>query len=233
MDTGSAHRTVLAQQITEVEQQLLAMSSRADEMVGKAVEALITLEPQTAVSVLALDDEIDILDIQIEESCLRILALQQPMASDLREIGTVMKIITDVERIGDLSVDIAKAALKIEKELGQTDYVDFHLMASVARSMFRDSLVAFVKRDLEMVASVIQRDDEVDDMYRALRNQIHDRMRESPDEVVAFSWMLLAIHHIERVADHAVNIAERVAFMATGKFEQLAASHKSENTEPT
>jgi phosphate transport system protein len=93
-------------------------------------------------------------------------------------------------------------------------------------------LQAFVKRDLEIVATVIARDDEVDNLYRALRGQIHDRMRRSPEDVVAASWLLLALHHIERIADHAVNIAERVSFMVTGKFQQLAATHGPDSTTP-
>jgi phosphate transport system protein len=222
-------RITLERQIADLEQKLLTMSTKADTMVGKAVEAIVTLDEDIAKEVLLLDDEIDALDLAIEADCLQVLALQQPMATDLREIGTIMKANADVERIGDLSVDIAKAAIKIEAEGGQTEFVDFAKMAEVARSMLRDSLAAFVKRDLELVAQVVKRDDEVDALYKTLRGHIHDRMRSNPEDVVATSWMLLAIHHVERIADHAVNIAERVSFMVTGKYENLAPSHLSNN----
>jgi phosphate transport system protein len=221
----TAHRVTLNQQIGELEHELLHMGALAEAMVARAAEALVTLNADLAAQVIAGDDEIDLLDLEIEERCVRLLALQQPMASDLRTIGTAMKMITDLERVGDLAVDIAKASLKIEKELGETSFVDFNRIATVARSMLLEALEAFVKRDLDLVAAVIAKDDEVDSLYRDLRGQVHDRMRNHPEDVVAASWMLLAIHHIERVADHAVNIAERVSFMVTGRFEQLAHSH--------
>ncbi len=214
-------RQAFSIEIQGLEHDLLAMGSRAETMVAQAVECLNKLDTPLAHSVMALDDDLDQMDLDIEAHCLRLLALQQPMASDLRVIGTVMKMITDVERIGDLSVDIAKISLKIEKEFGDTRFVDIPHMAVLARSMLRESLEAFVRRDLDMVAEVARKDDEVDAVYRDLREQIFEHMRHHPESVVAASWLLLAIHHIERIADHAVNIAERVAFMVTGKLEQL------------
>jgi len=231
MDSNS-HRMVFAQQIEQLEHELLEMGSRAEAMVGRAVDSLVRSDADLAMEVIRSDDDIDLLDIDIEERCVRLLALQSPIASDLRLIGTALKMITDIERVGDLSVDIAKAGLKVEKELGDATYIDFPQIAGVARSMLRDALQAFVKRDLEIVATVISRDDEVDELFRVLRGQIHDRMRRSPEDVVAASWLLLALHHIERIADHAVNIAERVSFMVTGKFQQLAASHGPDSTTP-
>ncbi|HRK22650.1 MAG TPA: PhoU domain-containing protein, partial [Fimbriimonadaceae bacterium] len=99
----------------------------------------------------------------------------------------------------------------------------------IARTMFRDSLEAFVKRDAELAVRICQTDDEVDTLYRDLRNQIHEHMRNSPEDVVSTSWIMLALHHIERIADHAVNIAERVNFMVTGQLVQLAKSHQSDS----
>lgn len=201
------------------------MGARAEKMVGDATRSLVDLDSALARQVIEADDDIDDLDLDIEQKCISLLALQQPIATDLRVIGTAMKMITDIERVGDLSVDIAKAGLKIERELGQVNYVDFGRIANIARAMVRTSLEAFVKKDLDLVAAVIAKDDEVDDLYRELRGQIHEHMRTVPDDVVAASWLMLALHHIERVADHAVNIAERVSYMVTGKFEQLAKSH--------
>lgn len=226
----NVHRSVLSHEIAEIEHALLDMGSRAEAMVGRAVDSLVRGDADAAMEVVRIDDEVDLLDLEIEERCVRLLALQNPIASDLRLVGTALKMITDIERVGDLAVDIAKAGMKVEKELGDASYIDFPRIAGYARTMLRDALQAFVKRDLDLVASVIARDDEVDDLYRVLRGQIHDRMRRSPDDVVAASWLLLALHHIERIADHAVNIAERVSFMVTGKFQQLAPSHGPEST---
>lgn len=215
------HRMALSHELAELETMLLEMSSKAGSMLHRSVESLVQLDHDLAMEVIDADDEVDDIDLAIEEKCLRLLALQQPMARDLREIGTLMKMITDIERIGDLSVDIAKAGMKIEKELGHTNYVDIRRMAGVAQSMLNEALEAFTKQDLQLVNSVIAKDDEVDNLYRDLRGQIHDRMRTDPEEVVAASWLLIAIHHIERVADHTVNIAERVAFLVTGEFRKL------------
>ncbi len=211
----------LSHELAELETMLLEMSSKAGSMLHRSVESLVQLDHDLAMEVIDADDEVDDIDLAIEEKCLRLLALQQPMARDLREIGTIMKVITDIERIGDLSVDIAKSAMKIEKELGRTDYVDIRRIAGVAQMMLNEALEAFTKQDLQLVNSVIAKDDEVDNLYRDIRGQIHDRMRTDPEEVVAASWLLIAIHHIERVADHTVNIAERVAFLVTGEFRKL------------
>lgn len=197
-------------------------------MVGLAVEALWTHDMDLAQKVLVADDAVDTQDVDIEGQCLRLLALQQPAASDFRLIGTILKVITDIERIGDLAVDIAKIGMKIEKLGGTASFIDLPKMANLARSMVREAMDAMVRRDHEQVLAVCQKDDEVDELYRDMRNQIHDYMKKNPDEVVAASWMVLAIHHIERVADHAVNIAERVSFVITGHLEQLAKSHRSD-----
>lgn len=229
MESNPHTRTVVDVELSKLEHDLLEMGSIAERMVAKAVDALCELNVTEAMSVLREDDEIDLLELEIEGRCLRMLALQQPIGSDLRTVGTAMKMITDIERVGDLAVDIARVALKIEKELGDTRVIDIPRMASVARAMFIQSLEAYVKRDLQLVQSVIKQDDEVDELYRQLRGQIHESMRRQPELVVADSWLLLAIHHIERIADHAVNVAERVHFLVTGEFKQLAASHRSDN----
>lgn len=215
-------------EIQELEHDLLEMGSRAEAMVGLAVDSLVRLNVDEVRDVLKRDDDIDERDLAIENKCLRLLALQQPMAGDLRTIGTAMKMITDIERVGDLAVDIARITLKIQQEFGESSVIDIPRMANVARNMIRLSLEAFVRRDLDLVHQVIAMDDEVDALYRELRGQLHANMRTKPDMVVTDSYLMLAIHHVERIADHAVNIAERVAFMVTGRFDQLAESHRSD-----
>lgn len=209
-------------ELNAIEHDLLEMGSFADQMVALAVESLVNLDVDLALQAIARDDDVDYHDLQIENRCLRMLALHHPAASDLRTVGTAVKVITDIERVGDLAVDIAKAGMKIEKVLGDSKVVDIPKMAGIARSMFRKSLQAFAQRDLALVEEVIQMDDQVDSLYRELRAQIHSDMVAEPEHVVADSWLLLAIHHIERIADHSVNVAERVSFMVTGQFKQLA-----------
>jgi phosphate transport system protein len=222
VESPSYARQAYYDEINELEHDLLDMGSRAEQMVALAVDALCSLDLQLAHSVMIRDDEIDIRDLAIETKCLRLLALQQPMAGDLRVVGTAMKMITDIERVGDLAVDISKITLKVEKEFGETSFIDIPKMAKVARTMFHEALEAYVHRDLVRVEEVCARDEEVDALYRELRTQIFDNMRSNPDLVVADGWLLLAIHHVERIADHAVNIAERVNFMVTGEFKQLS-----------
>jgi len=222
---GSA-RQAYFEELQQLEHDLLEMASIAELMVGQSVEALATLDTQLAMSVILRDDEVDQRDLSIEERCVRLLALQQPMAGDLRIIGTAMKMITDIERIGDLAVDVAKIALKIEHEYGQVGFIDLPRMANTARSMFRQALEAYVRKDLNLVREVCERDEEVDEQYRELRAQIFENMRAYPEMVVSDAWLLLAIHHVERIADHAVNIAERVNFMVTGDFKQLKSSNR-------
>lgn len=222
VDSPSYARQAYNVEINELEHDLLDMGSRAEQMIGQAVDALCSLDVVLARAVMLRDDEIDERDLAIEARCLRLLALQQPMAGDLRTVGTAMKMITDIERVADLAVDIAKIALKVEKEFGETSFIDIPKMAKVARSMFHEALEAYVHRDLARVLEVCDRDEEVDALYRELRTQIFDNMRAHPELVVADGWLLLAIHHVERIADHAVNIAERVNFMVTGEFKQLS-----------
>jgi phosphate transport system protein len=217
MQTIGFGRIAYAEEMRILEHDVLEMGSRAGQMVGIAVDALTQLNVAQARQVLAEDDEIDRRELEIETRCLRLLALQQPMGKDLREIGTAMKVITDIERIGDLAVDIAKIALKVEKEFGDASVIDIPRMGAVARAMVTEALEAYIRRDSELVNRVCERDEEVDEMYRVMREQLFRNMRTAPENVVTDGWLLLAIHHVERIADHAVNIAERVNFMVTGE----------------
>lgn len=207
--------------MAELEHDLLLMASRAERMVAHAAESLAGLDTNLAMSVILSDDEIDEYELNIEARCLRLLALQHPMGSDLRAVGTMMKMITDLERVGDLAVDIAKITLKVEKEYGEVNFIDLPKMANAARAMLTMAIESFVKRDEALVHQVCVNDEAVDDMYRELRGQIFHNMQTCPDMVVSDGWLLLAIHHVERIADHAVNIAERVNFMVTGRHEAL------------
>lgn len=217
MDATSHARQAFQLEIRELEHDMLEMGSIADMMVSQAVESLCTLDVPLAVSVMNRDDEIDMRELDIESRCLRLMALQNPMASDLRLIGTVMKVVTDIERVGDLAVDIARIALKIDKEMGTPTIIDLPKIAHHAQRMFRESLDAFVRRDLELVYQVANLEVEVDELYRQLREQVFEDMRRNSEQVVADSWLFTAIQNIERIADHAVNVAERVAFIITGQ----------------
>ena len=227
MEPAGYARHAYQTQISQLEHDLLEMGSISEHMVGDAVDSLRTLNPALALEVIQRDDEVDRRDLDIEQRCLRILALQQPTASDLRMIGTVMKVITDIERVGDLAVDIAKIAVKVERELGHSEFIDLPRMANMSRQMLRGSLQAFVKRDLDLIAEVMVLEEKVDAQYRELRGQVFENMRTNPEMVVTDGWLFMAVHHVERIADHAVNIAERVRFMVTGEFGSIAKNARS------
>lgn len=221
MDGVNYARQAYDAQLRELEHEMLEMASRAELMVADAVESLVNLDRTKALEVMSRDDEIDVREIQIESRCMRLLALQQPTGADLRLVGSVLKIITDIERVADLAVDLAKFTNKIDNENGRTDFIDIPRISSLCRQMFREAIQAYVRRDLQKIEQVAIMEQEVDDLYRELREQIFDRMRKEPEEVVPAGWLFLAAHHLERIADHALNIAERVGYMVTGEMMSL------------
>lgn len=214
-------------ELNTLETKVLAMASIAESMVAEAVDALQRCDAERAEQVIKRDDELDEMDVEIEAHCLRMIALQQPAGRDLRIIGTVMKMITDIERIGDYAVDIAKAVRKICHDHAEIPSVDIPRLSNIARRMLLDAIEAFVKRDLQSALQVCENDDKADAVYRQIRSQLQEIMCQHPEQVVPASWLLLIVHYLERIADHVTNIAERVWFMETGRLEHLVKRHKS------
>lgn len=215
------------EELQQLQKRLLQMGAFVEAMLEKSVRALSEQDVNLAREVIESDDVADDMDLAIEKQCMRLLALQQPMSVDLRTIGTVMKVIADVERIGDYSVDIAKTAI----ELAQTEYfkplVDIPKMADMVRDLLREALEALVERDLDMVFQVIEEDDQVDEMWHSLRDEIEGIMEDRPEVVKQGTALMLVARYLERIADHTVNIAERVAYMETGELQTLAPSHRA------
>ena len=226
-DTMAITRTQFAGELETLRDQLLEMGSDADNMVEMAIRALIEQNLEMAETVIARDDVMDRLDLEIEKECMRMIALQQPMARDLRLIGTALKVITDLERIGDHAVDIAKVARKLVRDTFYKPLVDLPRMADAVRQMLNDALSAFVNHDLDLVEKVIAADDEVDTLFHRLREELHIVMQRDPEMVIQGSYLLFVAHYLERIADHTVNIAERVHYVETGNLVQLAKSHKT------
>jgi phosphate transport system protein len=222
MDTPNYARQNFDRELAELEHELLEMASAVEKMMADASAALIKLDPVLAHAAIEQDDAIDQMELHIESKCMMIIGLQNPAGADLRLVGACLKIITDLERCADLSVDLAKAALKIDRESGRSDIIDLGKFATLCRKMLHESLEAYVRRDLERVQQVAGMENEADGLYRELRAQIFLLMRRDPDFVVAHGWLFLAVHHLERIADHSVNIAERVHYMVTGELIQIA-----------
>lgn len=196
---------------------LLEMGVAAEEMVADAVDALRRQDLALAADVVARDDQVDQLDVAIESLCLRLMARRIDSPSDLRLVGTAMKIVTDIERIADHAVDIAKVAQRLGDEAIYKPLVDIPRLAEIARTMLRESLDAFVGHDLPQVQRVIAADDDADALYGRMRRDLAAILQNDPDSVVQASYLLFVAHYLERICDHCTNIAERVAFLETGK----------------
>lgn len=216
------------EQLTQLEQRLLTMAGRAQELIELAVDALRARDPRIAELVIARDAEIDALELEVEEQAIELLALQQPMARDLRFIVAAIKISSDLERVGDHAVNIAQAALRL-KDGGSTLVPGPELddMARRALAMLSDALDAFIRADGAAGRAVRQRDDEVDALMDTSFRVLLTRMMENPATISAAIQLLLVGRNLERVADLATNIAEDAVYLAEGKtikhhFEALA-----------
>src|SRR5229473_229657 len=216
-------RHAFDQQLTALEHDIVRLGGIVEEMLDHAMEALISQDPDLAKEVINRDDLADSLDLSIETRCMRLLALQQPVAKDLRTIGTFLKAITDLERVGDYSVDIARIALRLADHPGPLPRVDLAGMSEAVKSMNRHTLRAFVDRDLEAVQRICtEEDDVVDHAYHTMVDELLELMRREPSQVVPAAYFILAARSLERIADHLTNVAERIQYMETGVLEELA-----------
>ena len=203
--------------LDRIRQELLRMGGMVEGMVGGAMQALIDRDTDHASRVIASDNGVDALEKEIDEICHAVLGLQQPTASDLRFLVSVMKIATDLERMGDAAVNIAQYVEVLNQEPQLKPYIDLPRMSSIVREMMRDSLDAFVARDTARALAVWRRDDEVDGLYRQLFRELLTFMMEDPKTVTRALHLLLVARNFERIADHATNIAEDVVYYVEGR----------------
>lgn len=216
-------RQTFHDELDALDQQVLHMGRLTATMVADAVASLQQGDVLLAEAVIGQDDVVDATDIDIETRCMRLLALQQPMARDLRQIGTALKVITDLERIGDHAVDIAKISRKLSTQFFlRKPLVDVGPLADMAQAMLRQCMEALVRHDDALAAQICLDDDGVDDAYKRLREELFVLSQRQPEQTAAASYMLLALVYLERIADHATNIAERVHYVETGRREPLA-----------
>lgn len=214
-------RTAFADEIKTLEQDLLKMASAVEQMLHKSIEALSTRNTALADEAIAMDDTVDDYNLSIENRCLRLLALQQPMARDLRTIAAAMKIITDIERMGDYVVDIAKTTKRLVDMPFTRQVTEIPHMADLVKKMLRETLEAFVSRDLDLVQRMIEHDDEVDHLNKALYDEFVEHMQQDPSSVPQMVPLLMITRYLERLADHVTNVGERVFYMETGEMKEL------------
>jgi phosphate transport system protein len=207
----------LDEELKDLKEKLLEMASRAEEQIGRAVRSLKERKQDLACQVLDNEEAINRLDIEIDESAMRLLALRQPMAADLRFITGAMKIGSDLERIGDLAVNIAERTLEILKYPQLKPLIDIPRMAEMAQNMVRDALNAFVNGDAALAKNVCERDDQVDQLNNQVFRELLTYMLEDASTIHRAVDLILVGRHLERIADHATNIGEDVIYMVKGK----------------
>ena len=214
-------RKAFDEELASLQTDLKNMGDVVEDMLGKAMDALSERNIELAHQVEDMDDIVDRYNLDIETKSLNLLALQQPMARDLRTIAAAMKIITDVERCGDYAVDIAMVAVQLSDRLLFTPLEDIPKMVRTVQEMLRETLSAFVSRDLKLVQHIIDLDDEVDSIYQRVYQELIDHIRKNPGDVDQAVGLILIARYLERIADHITNIGERIYYMETGELKEL------------
>jgi phosphate transport system protein len=217
MDNRSGFHTSLE----FVQKELLAMGDSVENLIHQAVDSLSRLDEQLARETVENDDEIDDYLTKIDEMCLRLIALQQPMASDLRIIGTALKIATDLERIADHAVDISKITMRFSGETLVKPLETIPQIAEYAIEMLRESLIAYTERNVHRAAALAEKDDQVDKLYSSVMQELMSLMGSDYNRNRQLTHLIFVAHYLERVADHATNIGESVIYMVTGRRKDL------------
>jgi phosphate transport system protein len=205
------------EELDHLKARLLAMGGLAEERVRVSVEALVRRDPDRLATILEGDEPLNQLHVEIDQRAFTLLALHQPMASSLRVIVAGLKINSDLERIGDLAVNIAEASTRYLALPPVKPLLDVPRMAEIAQRMLRDALDAFVKRDITLAQSVLRRDDELDELKTQIFRELLTYMIGDPAKIEAALALILVSRHLERIGDHATNIAEDVIFMVSAK----------------
>lgn len=216
-------RSSFREQLADLQRDLLKMGLFVSEAIQKSVNSLAHVDIRAAREVIAGDDIVDRMLIDIEKRCLQLMALQQPMASDLRALGTALKIVTDLERMADHATDIAKVTVKLEGERLIKELVDIPAMAQRVVAMTQEALEAYVSRDVERAKAMIALDDEIDATYRRLFDEIMEIMQTKPQFVRQATYLLMVAMYLERVGDHATNLGEWTIYMVTGELTDMNA----------
>lgn len=204
-------------ELHKLRERLLLMGAKTEEMIASSMRALTERDSELARRMIAFDDQIDTLEVETDELCLRILARRQPVASDLRFLTTALKLVTDLERIGDLAVNICERVLELNEEPSLKPYIDLPRMSEAVQGMVREVLDAFVAGDADRASRVLDRDDLVDELYSHLFRELLTYMMETPSNIYRATRLQSIGKYLERIGDHATNIAEEVVFMIKGK----------------
>lgn len=205
------------EELEKLKEKILKMSSLVEKAIHLSIKALVDRESELAQQIIKSDDQVNMLEIEIDEFSLKLLALRQPQAGDLRLITSIMKINNDLERIGDLAVNIAERTMELLKFPIVKPLIDIPRMAEIAQGMVKDSLDAFVNRDSKLARSVCERDDKVDNLNDRIFRDLLTYMLQNPKTIERAVNLILVGRNLERIADHATNICEDVIYIVDGK----------------
>jgi len=214
-------RRHFAEEIRILKDMFAEMCKQSRQVIKLSVESLKEQDIEKANLAIKLDDTVDQLDFEIEDKCLKLIALQQPIAKDLRSVGTLLKIITDMERIGDYGVNIAKITLEIQNEKLLKPLIDIPIMTEIIEKMLDKTMESFMNEDIELARSVAEMDDEVDKLYTSISDEIMDIIAQNSAVSKQATSLLLVARHLERIADHTTNICERIIYMVTGERVEI------------
>ncbi len=208
----------LIREVDNLKSEIVGLATRVEEALRGAVKSLISRDSRMADQVIRDDHLIDTIEVDIEEECLKIMALHQPVAIDLRVVVAILKINNDLERIGDLAVNIAERAADLSKGEPVPTQFDFKKMGEKVQAMLRKSLDALVTMEPELALEVLRSDDEIDAIHRQMYEQIKTEITLRPEKVDYYIQLLAVSRNLERVADHATNISEDVIYLAEGQI---------------
>ena len=219
-------RKHFSRELEKIKKQILSLGAMVEEQVRMATQAVETHDAELAQKIIESDYDVDKMEVEIEEECLKVLALHQPVAVDLRFLIAVIKINNDLERIGDQAVNIAERVDVIAKRDLSDLFFDYSSMGEKVQKMLKMSLDALVNMDYDLAFSVVIRDDEVDQIKSEAYDRIKQAMRKHPDKIGYLINLLLISRHLERLADHATNIAEEVIYLIEGEIVRHAAYNR-------
>jgi phosphate transport system protein len=225
---GPQHVRHFQEELDQLKTRLLEMGGLAEERLRSTLDGLVRRDVRTLERVLGGDGPINRLHIEIDDRCFKLLALHQPVAVDLRAIVAAVKINADLERVGDLAVNIAEASLRYLRHSPVKELIDIPRMAEIAQGMLRDALDAFVRRDIALARYVLDRDDELDALKSQVFRELLTYMLQDTSKIEPALDLILISRHLERVGDHATNLAEDVIFMVSARDVR---HHAGENTD--
>jgi phosphate transport system protein len=214
-------RATYDREFNQIIDNILKLGNLVDAAISQALKSLQDRDQVLAQQIIAEDEQINRLRFEIEETCLVLIATQQPTAGDLRTVIAAMNIVVDLERMGDHAAGIAKTVIRMGDEPLLKPLIDIPRMAQLAKEMLRDSLDAFVSRDPQKAREVALRDEDMDHLYRAIFDELVEIMAHKPEGVERATYLLWCAHNLERIGDRVTNISERVIFMTTGDMKEL------------